>query len=236
MSGTKIPEDSQVIIGKFADVVENPSDPDTLWVFVKDYLTYLESKTQMVVPLIDPESKQTLIQTIKKKSNESIPWGVYNCFLTISNIGSNIAQKETLDDTDKYYIMYVMLAFEGDSPVFQFTQLLQNLQSQDESTKKVYESLDSKFLEACSKYDQKKPVKKKNILNKTIFRVAGKDIKGLHLLIALAILVVIVVAIFLYMNNKSKSVEIELAKSDFGSTNGSVIGKYNSDVSSVYSG
>lgn len=232
----RIPEDSKVIIEKFSKVVQNPSDVDTLWIFVKDYLTYLENKTHMVLPLIDKDSKETLIVTIKNKSNKDIPWGVYSCFLTISNLGSDIAQKEQLDDTDRYYIMYVMLAFDGDSPVFQFTQLLQNLQAQDENTLKVYEALNEKFLKASEKYNQP-PVKskKKNPLNKTICKVAGKDIKGLHILIGLSILIALIAIAVLYFKKAPSTNTIELSN-DFGSSSGSVIGKYSSDVSSVYSG
>jgi len=192
----KIPQDSQKIIDVFQNVVEKPNDVDTLWSFVRDYLTYLENKSAMVKPFFDKGSP-SLMMAIKKASMQDVPWGVYNCFLTISNIGSTIAQQESLDDKDKYYIMYVMLSFDSDSPVYQFTQLLQTLQTQDDETKEVYSKIDSKFKDAFKKYDnptqEKQTITSKStsLLNKT-FTIAGKQISAKVLLIVLVIILLIV--------------------------------------------
>lgn len=189
----KIPDDSSNVIGLFEKVVQSPNNIDTLWSFVKGYLTYLESKTDMVRPFFDNQG-DNLMTTIKKSSIQNVPWGIYNCFLTISNIGSTIAQKQDLDDKDHYYIMYVMLSFGEDSPVYQFTQLLQTIQTQDDDTKKLYQQLDSKFMDSFKKYEKSSkkvsPRSTSGFLNKSI-TIAGKEVSYKVLLIVVVIILLL---------------------------------------------
>lgn len=185
----------------FSKVVESPGNETALWEFTKKYLTYLESKSQLVKPFFG--ESDNLMTAIKNVSIENVPWGIYNCFLTISNQGSTIAQKDNLDAQDNYYIMYVMLSFGGnDSIIYQFTQLLQNLQTQDETTKKTYEQLDSKFIEAFKKY-QPKP-KNVGFLNKT-FKIAGKELSGkmvIIIIVGLLLFIGIIVSAMVYNRKK----------------------------------
>lgn len=150
-----IPNEIKGVINEYQKVIQDPSNLDNLWEFVKTFLTSLESKENLVKPLISENSNQNLMLTIKENSMVNIPWGVYNCFLTLSNIGSKIAEKKSKDDRDRFYLIYVMLSVNDDSPTYSFTELLQTLQSQDENTKKTYNELNEKFLEAFKKYEEK---------------------------------------------------------------------------------
>ena len=211
-SGIQIPKEIPIeLFDLFKKIVDYPNDVNVLWEFTKKYLTYLESKSNLVKPFFDEsEASGNLMNSIKSVSIENVPWGVYNCFLTITNLGSTIAQKENLDDKDNYYIMYVMLSFGGnDSPVYQFTNLLNTLQTQDQNTQKVYEELNNKFIESFKKYETKKVVKDKNVsfMNKS-FKIAGKNVSGKVILIVsvfVVLLLIIVLSGFYYKKNLSKN-------------------------------
>jgi len=146
------------ILTKYQKVIETPNDVNVLWSFVQSYLTFLEQKTNLILPIIKetyPDSKEeNLILALKENSINNIPWSVYNCFLTLSNIGSTIAQKDPKDDKDKFYLLYVMLSTNNDSPTYSFTELLQTLQTQNTETQELYNTLNEKFLKAFEQYNK----------------------------------------------------------------------------------
>lgn len=157
------------VLEKYRQVVESPEDLDVMWDFVQFYLTFLESRTNMIIPLIQENSPQlsgvqlsgkSLMMVLKDASIKDIPWSIYNIFLTISNIGALIAQKEPKDDRDKFYILYVMLSIDSnDSPTYSFTELLQNLQNSQEGSE-LYSKLDARFLKEFAKYENTSLVSK----------------------------------------------------------------------------
>lgn len=185
----KIPDDVKPILLEYDKIV--PNVPDTVWGFVKAYLTYIEKKESLIKPLIAPDTKNNIIKSLNdvSSSDTQTPWGVYKCFLTISDIGSSIAQKQQLDDRDRYYLMYVMLAFGDTSPIYEFTQLLQKMQS-DPNTLDNYNSVNSRFLEAYKRYEPKSS--KLSFLDKSC-KLGGKDI-SYKLLLVIAILTLLVIA------------------------------------------
>lgn len=150
----KLPTELSPLLALYSNVIEDPRNMTFLWDFTQNFLTFLESKSNMIVPIIKdmyPHAKEeNIILLIKEVSIPNIPWSIHNCFLTISNIGTNIAQKENKDDRDKYYLMYVMLSINNDSPTYSFTELLQTLQQQDNI---FYNDLNKKFLDAFKKYE-----------------------------------------------------------------------------------
>lgn len=239
-----IPKESKEIIDLFGHLVDTPDNIDKLWNFTTKYLTYLEAKSDMINPFFSNESHNqsdkplVLLLSIKESSIKDVPWGIYNCFLTISNIGSSIAQKETLDEKDDFYIKYVMLAFGENSPIFQFTQLLQTLQKQEPQTQQVYSTLNSKFLEAFEKYEKKpsnksKQIqKKKNSMLDKSFKIAGKEISAKVLIIVLIVILLIIgIGMSAFYYNKTTNI-IEFIPKEVG-PHTSV--KPESIVSSVYS-
>lgn len=190
-----IPKESQYIINNFRDVVNKPDDIENLWNFTTKYLTYIESRSEPIISIISPQSQDSLMKTIKKVRVDGVPWSIYNCFLTISNIGSEIAQKENISESDDFYIKYVMLSFMGDSPVYQFTQLLQTLQTQDEKTKELYVNLDKRFMDSFKKYEPKQEPKqelkkKVSFLDKT-YCIGGKQVSCKILIIIFIILILL---------------------------------------------
>ncbi len=159
------------ILTKYQKVVETPNDVNVLWSFVQSYLTFLEQKANLILPIIKetyPDSKEeNLILSLKENSINNIPWSIYNCFLTLSNIGSTIAQKDPKDDKDKFYLLYVMLSTNNDSPTYSFTELLQTLQTQNTETQELYNTLNEKFLKAFEKYNKTPPEQKEGFMSKT---------------------------------------------------------------------
>jgi len=149
----KLPGELNPLLALYSKIVEDPKNITFLWNFTQNYLTFLESKSNLIVPIIKemyPGTKENnLILLIKEISIPNIPWSIHNCFLTITNIGTNIAKKEIKDEKDKFYLMYVMLSVNNDSPTYSFTELLQTLQ-QDQQ---IYNELNNKFLEAFKKYE-----------------------------------------------------------------------------------
>lgn len=257
-SEVKIPKEIPIeLFDLFKKIVDSPNDINVLWEFTKKYLSYLESKTNLIKPFFDEsEASGNLMNSIKKVSIENVPWGVYNCFLTITNLGSTIAQKEKLDDKDNYYIMYVMLSFGGnDSPVYQFTNLLNTLQTQDQNTQNIYQELNAKFIDAFKKYESPKETKDnsknvskdKSFFNKS-FKIAGKNVSGNVILIVVVfvvLLLILVVSGFYYKKNMIKISTDSIGapeqvgplisntvKQSFGNTNPS---PPNSVISSIYS-
>lgn len=145
----ELPQETQPVLNEYIKVVENPVDVTTLWNFVQIYLTYLESKTHQIIHFFSPDSKNLMV-AIKKASIANIDWNIYNCLLTLSNTGTQIAQKEQKSEQEKYYLTHVMLTMGDDSPTWSFTELLQQLQ---QKSPEVYKQLNDKFMDAFSKYD-----------------------------------------------------------------------------------
>ena len=227
-----ISKESKDVIELFKVVVEEPNNQDKLWDFTKKYLTYLEDKSGEIKSIIDPESKESLMITLKNKGISEIPWSIYNMFLTISNIGSTIAQNETLDGKSNFYIKYVMLSFDSESPIYQFTQLLQTLQTQDDKTREIYQKLDSLFMDAFKKYEHKEPVKTKTNTSPSFLEnkvsICGKEI-SMKLLIIILIVILLILGIggSAYWYSKTKTI-LPLSVETLPSSNAS-------DISSVYS-
>ncbi len=145
----ELPQEIQPVLNEYRKVVDDPVNVTTLWNFVQIYLTYLESKTSQLLPFFAPDSKNLML-AIKKASVANLEWSIYNCFLTLSNIGTQIAQKEQRSEQENHYLTYVMLTMGDDSPTWSFTELLQQLQQKSPD---VYNQLNTKFMEAFSKYD-----------------------------------------------------------------------------------
>lgn len=222
----KLPQEVTPIIHLYQQVIEEPNSPTTLWNFVQQYLTFLEQKSNLILPIIQenfPDStEQNIMLSLKENSINNIPWSVYNCFLTISNLGSTIAQKEPKDDRDRFYLLYVMLSIDNDSPTYSFTELLQTLQSQSNETQAVYNTLNEKFLQAFEKYNTKASTKtntqntiKENFMSKTItIPYCSIEVQMKWLLIFIVFVVLIIglgAAGYFYSNNKectSKNVSI----------------------------
>lgn len=194
---TKIPADIETLIAIYKQIVDKPDSEDLLWSFVKSYLTYLEKRSNLVIPFFG--ANENLMESIYKKSQENteLQWGVYKCFLTISDIGSKIAiELNSSDDSDEnpqgmYYIMYVMLSFDSDSPVFQFTTLLKTLMEHEN----IYNVLNNKFLKAFEMSVKKPEIKPKAVpfLSKTVIvPIYGKEVSYKLLLIILVILLLII--------------------------------------------
>lgn len=198
------------IITKYQKVVETPNDVNTLWSFVQSYLTFLESKANLILPIIKenyPDSKEhNLILSLKENSINNIPWSVYNCFLTLSNIGSSIAQKDPKDDKDKFYLLYVMLSTNNDSPTYSFTELLQTLQTQSTETQELYNTLNEKFLKAFEQYDKPSSKETEGFMSKTYtLPYCNYEVQAKWLvLIAIIIILLLVLAItgWCYSSNK----------------------------------
>lgn len=224
-----VPKQSQDIINLFGGVVESPNDPNVIWDFVKKYLTYLEVQHETIKELLDPNSQHNLMKTIKIVSGDGMDWSVYSCFITLSNLGANLAQKENIGEKDDFYIKYVMLSFNGDSPIYQFTQLLQTLQSQDEETRKIYNTVNGEFMKAYSKYDSppKREITKetpKSFLDKS-YKIAGYNCSTKMILLVLVIIILLLcIGGSAYWYKSSSGVTLYSGSSAA------------SDVSSIYSG
>lgn len=211
----QLPGELAPLVGLYQKVVESPNDLNVLWDFVQNYLTFLESKTNLILPLIKeihPDSKATnLILALKENSINNIPWSVYNCFLTLSNIGSSIAQKEPKDDKDKFYLLYVMLSINNDSPTYSFTELLQTLQTQNNDTQEIYNKLNEKFLKASEQYNTPtKDESKEGFMSKS-FKVPYCDYQVqakwlIIIFIVIIFLVVIGVGGYFYSGNNVPTV------------------------------
>jgi hypothetical protein len=152
-----IPGDIQKVLSVYQDVVKNPENVDALWKFVSFYLTFLESHANKLVPILKnfyPDVKENnIILILKEISSKEVAWGVYNVFFTISNIGSEIAKNPKPEPSDQWYIVYVMLSLTENSPVYDFSILLQKLQEQNEKTAEVYRELNNRFLTSFAKYE-----------------------------------------------------------------------------------
>lgn len=224
-----IPKQSQDIINLFGSVVESPNDPNVIWDFVKKYLTYLEVQHETIKEILDPNSQHNLMKTIKNVSGGGMEWSVYSCFITLSNLGANLAQKENISEKDDFYIKYVMLSFDGDSPIYQFTQLLQTLQSQDEETRKIYDTVNEDFMKAYMKYDSppKPEITKdttKSFLDKS-YKIAGYNCSTKMILLVLVIIILLLcIGGSAYWYKSSSGVTL------YNSSSAA------SDVSSIYSG
>jgi hypothetical protein len=223
-----IPAESKAIIDAFQKVVESPEDGNRLWGFTKLYLTYLEVQSETIVPFLDPSSKETLMKTLKNVRTQDADWGVYSIFLTISNIGSSLAQKQDRSEKEEFYIKYVMLSFDGDSPIYQFTQLLQTLQTQDKNTKDIYDELDKLFLKSFQQYE---PVVKTVGKLDQVYTICGKQVTVKVMLMVFVTLLIILGlggSAYVYLK-KSTPTHIHIHKVP---SSGSSVA---SDMSSVYS-
>ena len=196
----KIPSELQPIFNLYKKVVENPQNVENLWNFTQGYLTFLETKSNMILPIIKESNPNiegnSLMLALKESGITNIPWNVYNIFITISNIGSSIASKQTKDDKDQFYLIYVMLSFGDESPVFNFTELLKTLQTQDAETQKIYSDLNEKFEKAFAKYEKKDDsIITESFLDKSMtVPVLKKDIKVKWILIVATLLVLLIIA------------------------------------------
>jgi hypothetical protein len=198
----QIPNDLVPILNKYQKVVENPQNLDNLWNFVQVYLTFLELKAFMILPIIkeinsNVQKEDNIILALKECRISNIPWGVYNMFITISNIGSQIASKQTKDSKDQFYLMYVMMSLEdNDSPVYNFTELLKSIHDTD-----LYKNLDKKFLDAFKKYEKSDSFMEKSV------DILGNPFKVKWIILIIIIVVLLIVAIGLYYYKNKNSVD-----------------------------
>jgi hypothetical protein len=228
----KLPSELQAVLNAYQTVVENPSDQNVLWNFVKIFFTFLESKANLVIPIIQGNAEGgNLMLVLKNAGITSIPWSVYNAFLTLSNIGSSIAQKEPKDDKDKFYLMYVMLSVDNNSPTYSFTELLQTLQSQGEETMQVYNNLNDKFLQAFSKYEnpseKSKDAKSDDVMSRTVtipYLNSQVQMKWILLMVVVLILLVVLGLGFFYYYGENKSTSEVMVNVGGGSDVDSIMG------------
>ena len=196
----KIPAEIVQLKNVYEKIVETPDDIDILWQFVRMYLTYLEKRHDMIVPFFgETGDLMGSLHAISTKTND-IPWGIYKCFKLISDKGSSIAKELNESDEenakDLYYIMYVMLSFDSNSPVYQFTDLLHALMQEKPE---IYETLNNMFLEAFERSvkprETVKPAQdltKISILSRTcIIPVIDKEITYKAILIFLVLVLLI---------------------------------------------
>lgn len=194
----RLPSELEPVMMVYQKVVENPRSINNLWNFTQTFLTFLESKTGVVVPIIKelyPDStEENILLLLKEVSMKNIPWSIHNCFVTLSNIGTTLAQKEPKDDKDRFFLLYVMLSVNEDSPTYSFTELLQTLQQQDNA---LYEQLNTKFMEAFSKYE--KPASTKT------FCMDNIDMKWVWIVVAIVLLLLIGGGCFYYYRCSDKT-------------------------------
>lgn len=202
------------ILALFQDVIKTPDNPDVLWNYVQAYLTFLETQSDKLSPILLENSAKgnNLMALIKSIKNETIPWGVYNIFLTLSNIGTSIAQKKDYSESDLWYIANVMLSSDNKGSVtYDFTLLLQKLDNTD-----IYKNVNTKFLEAFKEYEPKP--EKTSILSKKCI-IAGREIYIMWIVLVVLLLVLGLggVGWMLFFNKPPQNFDASKSISSFGS-------------------
>lgn len=205
----KVPDRLLPIMKSFNDVINEPYNKDNLWKFITLYLTFLEKNQDSFGQLFDRKDNENILMSIYNTRNQEIPWSLYNCFITISNRGVVLSQKNDSSDNEKKLVSDVMLTAgidDDSSPTYSFTSLLQSLQSKDENTIELYNELNNDFIKEFETYKPKPKQPNKSFLNnKVSIPMTSKklDMKWIILIVVLVVLVVSGIGFYFYKNNNN---------------------------------
>lgn len=210
----QLPKDISDMLEKYENVCSNPNDVDVLWDFVQYYLTFIENNSHMIIPIIkryneNINENQNILLIFKNLGLKDVEWGIYNMFVTISNLGSKIMSRDNKDERDEYYLIYVMLTVNNESCIFNFTELLRNLMIQTDERLEKYNTLNTKFLNSFKDYERDgKKVSKEGFsqsIEKSIkLPFVNKNIKMKWIILVTVIIILLLISIFCYWNmNKS---------------------------------
>lgn len=159
----KIPKDLKILNDYFQKIQQSETS-GTIFDFVQVYLTFLESKSDTIMSVLQETYPQKQLNTdnlmLCLKSIDPSNWSVIKIFENIIDAGSIIIKKENLTEGENFYITHVMVISGQFSMIYSFTSYLKEIQS---SSPKMYDDINSRFIKAFSVYMPAPPVQAKPV-------------------------------------------------------------------------
>ena len=143
--------DVSLCIDSFQQITESPSDKSLHLKFIEKYISLLQKNKNDILSVFDTVSnneESNIFTFLYKNGNaQQKSWGLFEFFVTIVNICTQIAQNTDLDDNQKFILQCIMLSNDNVTPVFSYTELLH---SHFEKSSDFYKDLNVDFLSMYS--------------------------------------------------------------------------------------
>jgi hypothetical protein len=143
--------DVSLCIDSFNKIIENPSDKNLHLIFLDKYTTLLQKNKNDILSVFETvgNSKESNIFTFLYKNGnaQQNTWGLFEFFVTIVNICTQVAQNTDLTEDQQFILQCIMLSNDNVTPVFSYTELLH---MHSEKSSDFYKDLNLHFLSSYS--------------------------------------------------------------------------------------
>jgi hypothetical protein len=143
--------DVSLCIDSFNKITENPSDKNLHLIFLDKYTTLLQKNKNDILSVFETvgNSKESNIFTFLYKNGnaQQNTWGLFEFFVTIVNICTQVAQNTDLTEDQQFILQCIMLSNDNVTPVFSYTELLH---MHSEKSSDFYKDLNLHFLSSYS--------------------------------------------------------------------------------------
>lgn len=197
-------------VGFFSDLIEDTNNQEKHINFIKCYLDLLSNNNNDMLSVLSTvgESENDNIFSFIYSNSQQMSWGLFEFFVTVVNLCSQISQNKDLTHQQKFVLYCIMLTNNNDSPVFSYTELLHKYK---ESNNEMYEELNSIFLEQYNllspKIESNESIQKvEEELEKSEDDKKNKSLDFNFIFIIIALVVVLLACLiynFIYKNNNS---------------------------------
>lgn len=147
--------DVQSCVKYFEKLTEDPSDKKLHMKFIEKYISLLENNKGDILGVFQTASnieENNIFTFLYKNGNaQQNAWGLFEFFVTVVNICTQVAQNPELNDQQKFILQCVMLSNDNVAPVFSYTDLLHSHHSKSSD---FYRDLNEEF---CSVYSKMTP-------------------------------------------------------------------------------
>lgn len=147
--------DVQNCVKYFEKITDDPSDKKSHMKFIEKYIALISKNKNDILSVFETASNITednIFSFLYKNGNaQQNSWGLFEFFVTVVNICTQVAQNPELNDQQQFILQCVMLSNDNVAPVFSYTDLLHGHHSKSTD---FYKDLNHEF---CSMYSQLTP-------------------------------------------------------------------------------